>query len=58
MGVPITYAVIRESAEGVLEGARHRLPLTVHGNESRAGVDLFAARHAISSDDFSLGALP
>lgn len=58
MAVPITYAVIREGAAGVLEGAGRRLPLTIRGKESRAGVDQLVARHAICSDDFSLGALP
>jgi hypothetical protein len=35
--------------EGVLEAAGEQLPLQVYGKKTRAGVDVFVARHAVGA---------
>jgi len=46
--------VIDEVTEGVLEGAGKQLPLQVYGKKTRAGVDVFVARHAVGAIMYSM----
>ena len=38
-----------EVIQCVFEGAREQLPLQVYGKKTRAGVDVFVARHAVGT---------
>lgn len=41
--------VIDEVIQCVFEAAREQLPLQVYGKETRAGVNVFVARHAVGA---------
>jgi len=47
--------VIEEVIQGVFESAGQELPLQVNGEKSGTGVDVFVARHEVSSISMSMG---